>query len=442
MLENEEDEEGGGGRARERSEEHAISNFETIIHILKGNIGIGVLTLPMAIHNAGLIGGSLGLAAIAYICVYCMFTLVRAAHKALDSRPQLSFLDYADTAEAAFVDAGGRWASWGSFIRKLLNIFLCLSQLLSCSVYALFIAENVKPILTRYGGESFEKLDYRLYLLALLVPVTLICLIKNLRYLSPCSVIANVVQSVGLGLIFYFIFATPLPDSSTVEWFAPAERLPLFFGTAIFAIEGISVVLPIENQMQRPRDMVGWNGVLSTSMTLVTAIYIAMGFYGYLKFGDGIKSSVTLNLPSDNTAAQVTLFLYSLAIFFSYALQFYVVMEIVGKNILVQKVPERWLKVVDFVTRILLNVLVIALAATVPWLDLFVSLLGAVKMSTLSIMAPALIDLASNWNDPDGFKLRLAKNVIIFAFGLFGCIIGTYVSLYNIIENFRNDIPL
>jgi amino acid permease len=35
----------------------------------------------MAIKNAGLIGGSLGLAAIAYICVYCMFMLVKAAHK-------------------------------------------------------------------------------------------------------------------------------------------------------------------------------------------------------------------------------------------------------------------------------------------------------------------------------------------------------------------------
>ena len=83
----------------------------------------------------------------------------------------------------------------------------------------------------------------------------------------------------------------------------------------------------------------------------------------------------------------------------------------------------------------------VALAATVPWLDLFVSLLGAVKMSTLSIMAPALIDLASNWNEPSHFKRRLVKNLIIFAFGLFGCIVGTYVSLYNIIENFENDTP-
>ena len=32
------------------------------------------------------------------------------------------------------------------FFRKLLNIFLCLSQLLSNSVYALFIVQNMKPV--------------------------------------------------------------------------------------------------------------------------------------------------------------------------------------------------------------------------------------------------------------------------------------------------------
>ena len=37
------------GKNEDRDGEHTISNFETIIHVLKGNIGIGVLTLPMAI---------------------------------------------------------------------------------------------------------------------------------------------------------------------------------------------------------------------------------------------------------------------------------------------------------------------------------------------------------------------------------------------------------
>ena len=35
--------------------------------------------------------------------------------------------------------------------------------------------------------------------------------IRNLRYLSPCSVIANIFEFVGLAVIAYYIFGTPLP---------------------------------------------------------------------------------------------------------------------------------------------------------------------------------------------------------------------------------------
>ena len=43
--------------------------------------------------------------------------------------------------------------------------------------------------------------------------------------------------------------------------------------------------------------MKGINGVLNTSMALVLALYLAMGFYGYLKYGEDIEASITLNLP-------------------------------------------------------------------------------------------------------------------------------------------------
>ena len=50
--------------------------------------------------------------------------------------------------------------------------------------------------------------------------------------------------------------------------------------------------------MRRPKDMLGGNGVLNTSMTLVVALYVAMGFYGYLKYGEDIEASISLNLPT------------------------------------------------------------------------------------------------------------------------------------------------
>jgi proton-coupled amino acid transporter len=71
----------------------------------------------------------------------------------------------------------------------------------------------------------------------------------------------------------------------------------LFFGTAIYAFEGIGVVLPIENQMRNKREFRGANGVLNTSMVIVTCLYMAVAFFGYLKYGDAVAGSITLNLP-------------------------------------------------------------------------------------------------------------------------------------------------
>ena len=43
-----------------------------------------------------------------------------------------TFLDYADTAEAAFLEAGGAWAAKSQLMRRVINIFLCMSQVSPC----------------------------------------------------------------------------------------------------------------------------------------------------------------------------------------------------------------------------------------------------------------------------------------------------------------------
>ena len=40
--------------------DHKISNTDTIIHMLKGNLGPGILALPDAIKNSGLLVGNVG----------------------------------------------------------------------------------------------------------------------------------------------------------------------------------------------------------------------------------------------------------------------------------------------------------------------------------------------------------------------------------------------
>ena len=44
----------------------------------------------------------------------------------------------------------------------------------------------------------------------------------------------------------------------------------------------------------------GKAGVLNLGLTITICLYNAVGFYGYLKFGDDVRGSVTLNLPNDD----------------------------------------------------------------------------------------------------------------------------------------------
>jgi len=415
-----------------------MKNISAITLILSGNIGIGILTLPKAISNAGLVGGVIGIVFIAYVCIYCMNLLVRASYKALESRPYLDKVDYAETAQIAFEDAGGLWERCACKMKMMLNIFLCANQIGSNSVYVLFIAQNIKPLIVHYGGITMSTLDYRFYVLMVFPFMLAMCSIRSLKNLSMFSGVTNIVQATGLGIIFYYLFSSKLEPSSSLPLFGEAKNLPLFFGTAIFAIEGISVVLPIENKMKHPRNFLGCTGVLNISMGLVILLYITMGFYGYMRYGNNIEASITLNLPPNEYAAQLTLCLYSMAIFFSYSLQFYVVIDIIDRNIMSKLCGWKY-EAADIFVRTMLNTLTFGLAATIPWLDLFVSLLGAVKMSVLSLMAPAIIDTASNWKNLGKYNYLLWQNGFIFIFGMLGCIFGTYVSMSQIIHNFINN---
>jgi proton-coupled amino acid transporter len=49
--------------------------------------------------------------------------------------------------------------------------------------------------------------------------------------------------------------------------------------------------------MKDKNELRGPAGVLNTSMVTVTCLYIAVAFFGYLKYGEDVLGSITLNLP-------------------------------------------------------------------------------------------------------------------------------------------------
>lgn len=65
-------------------------------------------------------------------------------------------------------------------------------------------------------------------------------------------------------------------------------------------MEGIGVVMPIENEMKQPNHFLGCPGVLNIAMSVVVGLYTIIGLFGYLKYGDNVMPTITGSLePTD-----------------------------------------------------------------------------------------------------------------------------------------------
>ena len=63
--------------------------------------------------------------------------------------------------------------------------------------------------------------------------------------------------------------------------------------------------------MRTPEDYRGLTGVLNTAMVIVTCLYTATGFYGYMKTY-GVSGSITLDLPTDDWSVVLIIKPYSI----------------------------------------------------------------------------------------------------------------------------------
>ncbi|XP_044517718.1 proton-coupled amino acid transporter 1-like isoform X1 [Gracilinanus agilis] len=430
--------EGGNNGSDPGSYEKGITVFQTLVHLLKGNIGTGLLGLPLAVKNAGLLMGPLSLLVLGIVAVHCMGILVKCSNH-FCQRLQKPFLDYGDTVMYGLKTSPSSWlqkhALWG---RHLVGFFLILTQLGFCCVYFVFLADNLKQVIEAANTTTIScninetvtltpTMDSRLYMLSFLPFVVLLVFIRNLRLLSIFSMLANLSMFVSLIVIYQYI-VQDIPDPKNLPLISSWNTYPLFFGTAIFAFESIGVVLPLENKMKKREQ---FPFILYLGMTIITLLYISLGCLGYLRFGDGIRASITLNLPNCWLYQSVKL-LYSLGIFFTYALQFYVPAEIIIP-FAVSRVPRSWNLAVDLSIRTALVSVTCALAILVPRLDLVIALVGSISSSALALIIPPLLEIIAFY--PEGISpITIIKDTLISVLGFLGFVVGTYQSIYELTQ--------
>ncbi|KAG7202343.1 hypothetical protein KM043_018671 [Ampulex compressa] len=415
----------------ERKVANPTTDCDTLTHLLKASLGTGILAMPIAFKNAGLLVGIFATILVAFVCTHCAYILVKCAH-VLYYKTRKTEMGFADVAEAAFA-TGPKWGrKFSKPCRYLIQISLFATYFGTCSVYAVIVAANFRQVIDHYKQEGSPESSIREITAFLLVPMILLSWIPNLKYLAPVSMVANIFMGTGLGITFYYL-VWDLPPITSVALVAPIENFPRFFSITIFAMEAIGVVMPLENNMKTPQHFVGICGVLNKGMSGVTLIYIFLGFLGYIKYQDATMDSITLNLPTEEIPAQVVKILIALAVYCTFGLQFYVCLDIAWNGL-----KERFQKkpmLANYILRTAMVTGAVLLAVAVPTIEPFIGLIGAFCFSILGLLIPVFIETVTYWDVGFGPGNWVAlKNVIICVIGLMALVFGSRSALIQIVE--------
>ncbi|KAF9414250.1 hypothetical protein HW555_007793, partial [Spodoptera exigua] len=116
---------------------------ETMMHMLKGCLGAGLLAMPNAFKRMGILYGTIGMISIGLFATYCIQVLVHAQYK-LCKRMRRGYMAYNKSMRVA-VQAGPVFMrSCAGFFANAVDFFLFVWQMGICAIYFVFVAENVK----------------------------------------------------------------------------------------------------------------------------------------------------------------------------------------------------------------------------------------------------------------------------------------------------------
>lgn len=415
-----------------RNKKNANSDVGALAHLLKSSLGTGILAMPNAIRNGGLLFGGIGTVIIGFICAHCVHILVRSSH-VLCKRTKTPQMTYAETAEAAFLYGPKPVRPLANISRIFVKTALCATYVGGACVYVVFIATSIEQVANYNSGMVISP---RYYILSLIPAVLLLGQIRNLKYMVPISMVANVCMMAGFAITLYYVFRD-IQLTSHVKLISSATQLPTFFATVIFAIEGIGVVMPVENSMRNPEHFLGCPSVLNITMTVVVALYAVLGIFGYLAYGEDVKASITLSLPINEILGQTVKILIAVAVLFTYGLQYFVPMEIMWASIK-DKCSHKYQVLCETLLRAFMVLFTVVVALLVPKLEPFISLVGAIFFSVLGISIPAVVETISCWEGHLGaYKWRLWKNSVLLVFSLFALVFGAWISIVDIIDLYR-----
>ncbi|KAJ8970842.1 hypothetical protein NQ317_019114 [Molorchus minor] len=160
--------------------EHPNTFSGALIHLLKSSLGTGILAIPRAFKNAGLVTGIIGTIFIGFLWSH---------PKKCVKKYKIPSLGYAETAQEIFKSGPRRFSDWSNAAKNFVEIALVLTYYVGNAVYVVFITESITKLLSFYFEDAESWYPY--IILTTMVLLIICCQIRELKHLVPFSFIAN-----------------------------------------------------------------------------------------------------------------------------------------------------------------------------------------------------------------------------------------------------------
>ncbi|KAL9080936.1 MAG: hypothetical protein Q9157_000436 [Trypethelium eluteriae] len=382
---------------------------KTFFTLLKAFVGTGIMFLPKAFKNGGILFSSITLVTVSVVTTLAFHLLLQCRSK-----------------------YGGGYGDLGASIggpklRGLILGSITLSQLGFVCAGTIFVAENLYAFLEAVA-RGHEPLSSNALIAIQLVVLIPLALIRNISKLGPAALIADICIMIGLGYIYYYDIATIANKGidPTVTLFNSREWT-LTVGAAIFTFEGIGLILPIQSSMERPEK---FELLLCIVMAIITVIFTMVGVLCYATFGSDTMIEIISNYPQDSHFVNSVQFLYSLAVLVGTPVQLFPAVRIIEEKLFKGLSGKRdgttkWKKN-GFRTAVTVACIIVSIAGAKN-LDRFVALIGSFACVPLVYIYPALL----HYKGIAKSRLEKAGDAIFMLVGLAAMVYTTFVTIIN-----------